>query len=84
MTDEDTIDLAYEAFRKHLDPGFIMTIHFWSDDTGRTLDIFVEGMSDLISAEKAASKLRSHVPPKFEGYRTIIKYRERELEEDEL
>jgi hypothetical protein len=84
MTDEEIIDLAYETFRKHLPTGFIMEIKYRSDDTGRTLDIFVEGMSEEISAAAVARSLRGHVPPKFQGYRTILMFRDRELEPDEL
>ena len=68
MTPEEVVELAYSEFGKNFDAADEFEVKIGSDDGGRTLDLKIIG-------EENASFLRTAVPPRYNGYRTVIMYR---------
>ena len=68
LSPDEVIDLAYSEFGRFFDAADEFEVKIGSDDGGRTLDFIVEGSENAVY-------LRTEVPPKYNGYRTVIIYR---------
>lgn len=68
MKPDEVIELAYSEFGKHFDAEDEFEVKFGSDDGGKTLDFIITGSEN-------ASLLRTEVPTKYNGHRTVIIYR---------
>ena len=69
MTPEEIINLAYSEFDTGMSFDDTLKIKISSDDGGQILEFFVEGKEN-------ATALREEVPPKYNGFRTVIVFRE--------
>ena len=75
MTPDEVIDLAYGEFSKYFDAADALTIKFGSDDGGQTLDFFIDGKNN-------GTFLRKEVPPNYNGFRTVIIFRDIDIDQE--
>tara|TARA_B100000927_G_scaffold227350_1_gene187061 strand:+ start:407 stop:676 length:270 start_codon:yes stop_codon:yes gene_type:complete len=68
MTPDEIINLAISEFGKFFDVADEFNVKIGSDDGGRTLDLMINGAEN-------ATFLRGEVPPKYNGFRTVVMYR---------
>lgn len=68
MNIEEIIDLALAEYGPLFKPTDEFEVKIGSDDGGRTIDFFVVGPEN-------AEILRSKLPNKYHGYRSVVVYR---------
>tara|TARA_B100000925_G_C22005034_1_gene473235 strand:+ start:2085 stop:2354 length:270 start_codon:yes stop_codon:yes gene_type:complete len=68
LNPDEVVELAYSEFGRLFDAADEFEVKIGSDDGGRTLDLMVIGSEN-------ATLLRTEVPPRYNGYRTVIVYR---------